>query len=76
MKKTLLVLAVVMALTGCATAQEIKRPGGIKEYIIQCGAGTGWDICYSKANEICPNGYEDISKDGGFNRKEFYIRCH
>lgn len=74
MKKVSVIIAMVM-LAGCATAQKINRPDGSTEYIVQCGAGTGWNICYSKANELCPSGYADLSKDGGFNRKELRILC-
>ena len=39
------------------------------EYLIACGAGTGWNICYVHANEVCPTGYTTLSEDAGFNRK-------
>lgn len=74
MKKLSIVIAVAM-LGGCATAQKINRPDGTTEYIVQCGAGTGWDVCYSKANEACPSGYVDVSKESGFNRKELRVKC-
>lgn len=74
MKKLSIIFALAM-LVGCATAQKINRPDGSNEYIVQCGAGTGWGICYSKANELCPSGYADLSTDSGFNRKELRIRC-
>ena len=45
------------------------------EYLVACGAGTGWNICYSKANELCPGGYTTLSEDAGFNRKEMRIAC-
>jgi hypothetical protein len=73
--KILMVLLGASLLTACSTSQEIKRPDGSSEYDIQCGAATGWDVCYSKANEICPGGYQDLSKEGGFNRKELRILC-
>ena len=73
--KLILPLTLAALVAGCSTAQEIKRPDGSSEYDIQCGAATGWDICYSKANEICPGGYQDLSKEGGFNRKELHILC-
>lgn len=73
--KRLMILAGVSLLASCATSQEIKRPNGSSEYDIQCGAATGWDVCYSKANKVCPSGYQDISKEGGFNRKELHILC-
>lgn len=74
MKKLSIIIAVAM-LGGCATAQKINRPDGTTEYIVQCGAGTGWGVCYSKANEVCPAGYMDVSKESGFNRKELRVKC-
>lgn len=71
----IILLAITVYLTGCATAQKINRPDGSTEYLVQCGAGTGWDVCYSKANELCPVGYSDVSKESGFNRKELRIKC-
>jgi len=62
-------------LFGCTTTQEIKRPNGVQEYIVACGAGLGWNICFNKANELCPSGYTTISEDAGFNRKELRISC-
>lgn len=73
--KTIFPLALAALLAGCSTSQEIKRPDGVSEYDIQCGSATGWDVCYSKANEVCPGGYQDLSKEGGFNRKELHILC-
>lgn len=73
--KIMMVLAGACLLAACSTSQEIKRPDGSSEYDIQCGSATGWDVCYSKANEVCPGGYQDLSKDGGFNRKELRILC-
>jgi hypothetical protein len=65
----------ILALAGCTTTQEIKRPDGSTEYLVACGASLGWNICYKKANEICPTGYNTLSQDAGFNRKELRISC-
>lgn len=73
--KLMIVLVGAGLLAACSTSQEIKRPDGTSEYDIQCGAATGWDVCYSKANEVCPGGYQDLSKESGFNRKELNILC-
>ena len=66
---------IVLAVAGCTTSERILRPGGQVEYLVACGAGTGWNICYSKANELCPSGYTTLSEDAGFNRKEMHIAC-
>ncbi|BEI34200.1 hypothetical protein [Polynucleobacter sp. HIN5] len=75
MKKLYLLLSLLFLLVGCTTSQEIKRVDGESEFLIGCGAATGWNICYQKANEICPNGYRTISEVGGFNRKELRVSC-
>ena len=75
MKRIMAVAFLILLLGGCTTTQEIRRPDGTVEYIIACGAGLGWNICYDKANQICPAGYTTISEDAGFNRKELRIAC-
>jgi hypothetical protein len=64
-----------MLVAACTTAQEIKRPDGSVEYVVACGASTGWNICYNRANKLCPSGYNTLSERGGFNRKEMRIAC-
>ncbi len=75
MKRTLALLFAGACATACTTVQEVKRPGGDSEFIIACGASTGWNMCYSKANETCPQGYKTLSENAGFNRKELRISC-
>lgn len=74
MKRVISVVA-VLALMGCTATQKVSRPDGSTEYLVACGAGTGWNICYSKANELCPAGYNTLSEDAGFNRKELRVVC-
>lgn len=73
--RILFVLVGGILLSGCTTAQKINRPDGTVEYQIACGAATGWGVCYSRAQEECPGGYQTIDKDQGFNRKELRISC-
>ena len=75
MKRIILFAFVLLALSGCTTTQEIRRPDGTVEYLVACGASLGWNICYEKANEICPSGYTTLSENAGFNRKELRIAC-
>jgi hypothetical protein len=70
-----LLLPLFLALAGCTTAEAIRRPDGRVEYLIACGAGTGWNVCYRRANELCPAGYETLAEAPGFNRKEMRISC-
>jgi hypothetical protein len=62
-------------LCGCTTAQPINRADGGHDYVIGCGAGLGWNICYDRANELCPAGYTTASKVAGFDRKELTVSC-
>jgi hypothetical protein len=73
--RTMLIAAALLIVTGCTTTQEIRRPDGSVEHLIACGASLGWNICYDKANQICPSGYTTLSADAGFNRKELRISC-
>lgn len=76
MKPTQIAAVLLLAITtGCTTTQQIRRPDGTNEYLIACGASLGWNICYDKANEICPSGYTTLSENAGFNRKELRIAC-
>src|SRR4051794_30474277 len=72
MRPSAATLALIL-LTACTTVQEIRRPGGRTEYQIACGASLGWNICYKKANELCPAGYETVAEQGDINRKELRI---
>ena len=75
MKRILFAAISITLLAGCTTTQEIRRPDGSVEYLVACGASLGWNICYDKANELCPEGYKTLSEDAGFNRKELRIAC-
>jgi hypothetical protein len=68
------VVALVMV-AGCTTVQEVRRPGGGRDFLIACGSSTGWNVCYRRANELCPSGWTTVRQDGGFNRKEMVISC-
>jgi hypothetical protein len=77
----IVLLSTAFLLEGCAYVKYStghKTPGGAVQYIINCGAFTGWNFCYEKANELCPNGYSDVSKYiiiPLFNTKRLTIEC-
>lgn len=75
MKKILLISIAIMTLAACTTTTQINRGDGKKQFLIACGSATPWSVCYEKANAVCPSGYNDVSKDGGFNRKELTVEC-
>lgn len=65
----------LLGAAACTTTQATNRPDGNRDFVIACGAGLGWNICYDRANEVCPSGYKTVSREGGFNRKELTISC-
>lgn len=69
------VIGVMFALGACTTVEEVRRPRGDTDFLIACGASTGWNICYRRANELCPTGWTTVRQDGGFNRKEMVVSC-
>ncbi|WP_241178054.1 hypothetical protein [Serratia marcescens] len=73
--KKLIYAAIIISLSGCAQTTQINTSDGKKQFLIECGAGTAWSVCYEEANNACPSGYTDISKSSGFNRKEMTIEC-
>jgi|SRR6516162_6772788 hypothetical protein len=75
MNKRAVFVAFSALLAGCTTVQEMKRPNGDVEYLIACGASTGWNVCYDKANQVSPGGYITLFEKAGFNRKELRILC-
>ncbi|SOD31150.1 hypothetical protein SAMN06272783_0042 [Serratia sp. JKS296] len=73
MNKVLIIIPLI--LSGCAQSTQIHRGDGQKQYLIECGAGTAWSVCYEEANNVCPSGYADVNKSSGFNRKELIVDC-
>lgn len=62
-------------LISCAQSTQINRGDGTKQFLVECGAGTSWSVCYEEANNVCPKGYNDVSRSSGFNRKEMTVEC-
>ena len=75
MTSILAAILILALMAGCTTLQEIKRPHGEVEYLIACGAGLGWNICYDRVNKVCPTGYITLAERSDFNRKELRIAC-
>jgi hypothetical protein len=70
----LVLVNVSLVAAGCTAAEMILRPGET-EYLVACGAGLGWKVCYGLAEEMCPTGYRTLCEEGGFNRAELRISC-
>jgi hypothetical protein len=64
MTRGLFMIAVVVALVGCATASKTYTPDGRQGYVIDCsGQALTWGKCYEKAGDLCGSaGYDILSQ--------------
>jgi uncharacterized protein YceK len=64
MARVMFVLAVMLALSGCATASKTYTPDGRQGYVIDCsGQALTWGKCYEKAGDLCGSaGYDILSQ--------------
>jgi hypothetical protein len=57
-------IVLCVLLTGCATATPLNTGTG-KQFLIECdGMAVPISTCYKKANTVCPNGWDQVGKDG------------
>lgn len=75
MTRFALLVALITVLPACASVDQTRLPDGRSVYKIACGAAAPWSICLDQAAAVCPNGYEQLSMEAGFNRKEMKIIC-
>jgi hypothetical protein len=49
-------------LTGCVSVKEVSGPDGKPALAVKCGDAT---LCYQKAGELCPGGYDFVNSSTG-----------
>ena len=64
MKKTVVILSIVVFMGGCATSSKTFTSDGKDEYVLNCSGSTlNWGMCYEKAGKLCgAKGYEALEK--------------
>ena len=65
----------VIAVAGCAMVDEVKGPDGRTAYVINCGMHDQY--CWEKAGELCPSGYDIVSKNtaGVYQHSYMTVSC-
>lgn len=67
MKYKIAVFAVIsISLASCASINPVsfKGPNGKQAYTMRCsGMGRTLEMCYQKAGEVCPNGYNIVGQN-------------
>lgn len=62
-------------LTGCSGIETVPLADGIDEYVFACTKDAGQPGCETQAREVCQEGYEILSSEEDFDRKELRVRC-
>lgn len=79
MNKTLYHISVsvgaVLTLVGCSAFEVVRPAQQTDEYVLACDKVEGRPGCKTRANEICPDGYDTLSSEEDFERKELRVRC-
>lgn len=66
-------LAGLMA--GCSAIETVPPADGTDEYVFACTKVAGQPGCETRARTVCPEGYETLSSEEDFDRKELRVRC-
>lgn len=56
----LLILSTVLFFVSCTSSKKIMAPSGKEGHMVTCPRNVS--NCYEKAAELCPKGYNEISK--------------
>lgn len=70
------VLVILTGFTaGCSSVESVPPPDGDDEYVFVCTKPSGKSECDARAVAVCPDGFETLSSEENFERKELRIRC-
>lgn len=76
MKSLALPAAAILALSACAQSTTLRRPDtAATEHHIVCGSLMPASVCYNKANDLCPQGWNTLSESNGFSGRQLRIAC-
>ncbi|SEH86411.1 hypothetical protein SAMN05216535_2341 [Stutzerimonas xanthomarina] len=64
----------LLTLAGCSAFEGVPAAQPTDEYVLACDKAES-PGCKTRAEEICPEGYDTLSSEEGFTRKELRIRC-
>ncbi len=73
--RPILLISMSGLIGGCSSVESVPPPDGDDEYVLACTKSTGRTECTARAEAVCPNGYETLSNEENFERKELRIRC-
>ncbi len=65
----------LILLSACTTTRRPDQSKTGLDFLISCGSSMTWNLCYVKANQICPAGYATLSEHANFDRNELFVEC-
>lgn len=69
------IVVLTVLLIGCSAVETVSPADGTDEYVFTCTKVAGQPGCATRAREVCPEGYETLSSEENFDRKELRVRC-
>jgi hypothetical protein len=77
--KTLLILFLGMAMTGCATGpfsakRDLETSSQQQGTVVSCSGYKTWQDCHQSAAQLCANGFEILSKEENINMQARSLR--
>jgi hypothetical protein len=60
---------------GCSAFEGVTPAQRTDEYVFACDKASGQPGCETRADEVCPDGYDTLSSEQDFERKELRVRC-
>lgn len=73
--RSVLLIVLTGAAGGCSSVESVPPPDGDDEYVFACTKPVEQSECNARAEAVCPNGFETLSSEESFERKELRIRC-
>lgn len=73
--KPVLLVVTTGLVGGCSGFESVPPPEGDDEYVFACAKAAGQSECEARAAAACPDGFETLSSEENFERKELRIRC-
>lgn len=74
-ERSTVVISLSVLIIGCSTVEVVPPAEPDDEYVFACDKVEGQPGCETRATEVCPMGYETLSSEEDFKRKELRIRC-
>lgn len=74
-KGATVVIGLSVLMIGCSAVEVVPPADPSDEYVFACDKVDGQPGCETQADVVCPLGYDTLSSEEDFDRKELRVRC-